>query len=297
MSRFGGQAQSVLLAAAMEIQRTLDWLQERVAYWQCEVEHRQREVERAQAALAVCERSGYRDRDGHYYQPDCSAQRHAVAQAQARLAEAKVELAKARYWLGQVQQAAAKYGLHADRLKELTTSRNEKAQAFLINVLAELERYLAAEMAAGSAVVSGLVNRMARGTVDLSRGAEWGKFAHGAYEEALEEAFPGQARSEVRVRVTLPDGTQKEGRVDSLLGGTVIDYKTHNLDQLNQDGRLQRALDEIKSQVRAYCTSPDTPPGATAVVLFEFPPADPACRQFVEEYLAADNIQISWGAE
>ena len=282
LGRFGGEARESLQAAEQEIRRTLDWLQEWLNYWQ-------REVERCQRAYDACMRS--QDRDGRG--SSCNAEAAALRRAEA-------ELANVRRWLAQVQQAVGSYHVQARRLQDLATTHTEKAQAFLERKVAELEQYRAVAPATMATPVSGdarLLARMEQGRVDLSRGAEWGKFAHHAYEEALEEAFPGQARSEVKVRVTLPDGTQKEGRIDSLLGSTVIDYKTHNLEQLNKDGRLQHTLDEIRSQVQAYCASPDTPPGATAVVLFEFSPADSACRQFVEEYLATYDIQVLWGAD
>jgi len=140
---FRGEAQEALGAAEQEIRRTQDWLQERLNYWQNEVNRRQEEVRRAAAALARCQASGYTDREGRYHAPDCTAYEHTLQQAQRRLQEAEMELVNVRRWLAQVHQAAADYQVQARRLRELTTTQTEKAQAFLGQAVVDLERYLA----------------------------------------------------------------------------------------------------------------------------------------------------------
>ncbi len=134
----------MLGAADQEVHRTLDWLQERLNYWLNEVRRRQEEVRRAEAALARCQASGYRDRDGHYHAPNCSTQEAALRQAQLRLQEAEAELANVRHWLAVVEQAVAAYYVQEQRLRELTTTHTEKTKAFLGRAVADLERYLAA---------------------------------------------------------------------------------------------------------------------------------------------------------
>jgi len=296
---FGGRVQEVLQAVEIEIKQAVEWLQGRIRYWQHEVEIRKIEVRKAEAALASCRRgAALNSGNKRSRENPCLGQEMALAQARARLAEAELQLANARTCLGEVQKAAAKYRVHARKVTALVTSRKEKAQAVLVAARTQLERYLGtnAVSGTGSAVVAGLVGRMEQGTVDLSGPTEWGKFAHSAYEEKVEAAFPGQAQSEVRVRVRLPDGTEKEGRIDSLVGTTVVDYKTHDLSKLNEDGRLERTLDAICTQVQGYCASPDLAPGASAIIVFESPPRDPACRSFIEERLRSRGIGVVWGS-
>jgi chromosome segregation ATPase len=155
LARFGAEACQALAAADLGIRQTLDWLQERLNHWQNEVQQRQEEVRRAEAALARCRASGYRDRDGHYHAPDCSAYERAVFQARARLREAETELANVRRWLAQVQQAVREYEIQARRLQELATTHTDRARAFLGRAQNRLEQYLAvAPVAAPSAVAA-----------------------------------------------------------------------------------------------------------------------------------------------
>jgi predicted nucleic acid-binding Zn-ribbon protein len=291
LARFSGEAREVLLAVEQEIRRTFDWLQERLNHWQNEVRRRQEEVRQALEALARCQASGYTDRDGHYHAPDCSAYERALRQAQARLQEAEAELANVRRWAAQVQQAAATCQAQARRLQEETTSLGQ--------AIGDLENYLSAAPPSGAQAVSAdarLLERMERRPVDLSRGTEWGKFAHGAYEESLEQALPGAAHSEVRVRVRKSDGSVGAGRIDSLVGETIVDYKTHDLDKLYARGGLESELNKIAAQIQAYSESPDAPPGASTIVIFEFPPTDPECRRQIEDYFRDHLITVLWDA-
>lgn len=157
LSRFRGEAQEILGAAAQEIRRTLDWLQERLNHWQNEVRRRQEEVRRVAAVLARCQASGYTDRDGRYHAPDCTAYEHALRQAQARLQEAEAELANVRRWLAQVQQAVGAYELQARRLTSQLADDLPKADALLGRKSADLQAYLAVAALAGvgTAAVAG----------------------------------------------------------------------------------------------------------------------------------------------
>lgn len=293
LGRFRGEAQEALLAIEQEIRRTLDWLQERQNHWQHQVRRRQDDVHRAAAALARCQASGYYDREGRYYPPNCTREEQVLRQAEVQLRQAEAELHNVGQWLRQVQQAVTDYQLHARRLRELATTHTEKSQTYLGRVITDLQLYLTVASPGTAAPASSdewLLSRMEQGPVDLARKAEWGKFAHRAYEEEMEKAFPDRARSEVRVRVTKADGTEKHGRIDSLLDQTIIDYKTHDLDRLEQDGKLASELDKIVRQLQEYCASPDTPPDANPVIVFEFSPANPVTRQFIEEYLRDQQV-------
>jgi hypothetical protein len=142
LNQFNAESLEGLNAMESEIRRTLDWLQERLNYWQNQVQRRQEEVRRAEAALARCQASGYWDRDGYYHAPDCSAYEWAVFQARARLREAETELANVRRWLAQVQQAVGDYQRQAQRLKAWLESELPKANAFLERKITTLQSYV-----------------------------------------------------------------------------------------------------------------------------------------------------------
>lgn len=141
LARFGSDAQNGLTAAAQEIQRTNDWLAERMNYWRNEVMRRQAAVQQAEAALARCQASGYYDRDGHYHAPDCSAYQAAVLQARVRLREAEAELRNVQQWTRLVQQAIAEYQREAQRLAAILGNDLPKASALLANSANILQSY------------------------------------------------------------------------------------------------------------------------------------------------------------
>lgn len=144
IKRFSSEAQESLNAAALEIRRTQDWLTERRAYWQREVQRRQEILRRVEAALAACRASGYRDaRTGAYYEPPCTAQREAVLQAQVRLRESEAELRNVQEWTRLVQQMAADYQTQARRLAGLLGTDLPKATALLGRKIAALHSYAA----------------------------------------------------------------------------------------------------------------------------------------------------------
>jgi len=142
LGRFAGESQEALQAAEQEIRRTLDWLQERLNHWQNEVRRRQEEVRKAAAAQARCQASGYYDRDGHYYAPDCSAYERALRQAQIRLQEAESELRNVQQWMKVVGEAVAAYRTQAQRLGQLLATDLPKAEAFLGRASATLQSYV-----------------------------------------------------------------------------------------------------------------------------------------------------------
>jgi len=54
LNRFKGEALEALNAAAQEIQRTFDWLTERLHYWQAEVRRREEILAQVRAELVRC---------------------------------------------------------------------------------------------------------------------------------------------------------------------------------------------------------------------------------------------------
>lgn len=143
LSCFQGEAQDALQAAEQEIQRTLDWLQERLNHWRNEVSRRQEEVARAGTALTRCQASGYTDRDGRYHAPNCSAYEQALRRAQSRLREAEAELRNVQEWTRRVQQANGNYQRQAQRLATVLNGDLPRGTALLGRKIAILHSYTA----------------------------------------------------------------------------------------------------------------------------------------------------------
>lgn len=141
LNRYGGEAREALDAAEIEIRRTFDWLEERQNHWQNEVRRRQEAANQARAALARCQASGYRDQQGNYHAPDCSAYEHALLQAQIRLREAEAELRNVQQWKRTIEQAAAEYQAQARRLGVLLGENLPKATALLERSITILHSY------------------------------------------------------------------------------------------------------------------------------------------------------------
>lgn len=150
LARFSSEAQEIMSSAAQEIQRTLQWLEERHRYWQGEVRRRAEMLARAQADLARCQRP-VQDSEGRVYIPPCPREKEMVRQAQAFLAQAQNELRTVEQAARAVQQAASDYQRQAQRLNTYVSSDLPKANALLGRKIATLQSYIA--MSAPSADV------------------------------------------------------------------------------------------------------------------------------------------------
>jgi hypothetical protein len=284
LGRFRKEAEETLTAVQQEVSQTERWLRGRHDYWQRERDQARRAVDqaredlrRAEAALSAC--LAWRDDEGRGR--SCSGEAAAVRaaeyelrQAEERLRAAEAELQNVKQWMAKVEQAVGEYSTYAGRLSDAVESRLPQAQVSVRSKRSHLRRYL----------------RMQQGVMDLSRPAEWGKFAHEAVEQATEKAFPGRAESEVWV--TKADGSR--GRIDTLLGNLILEYKFSDLDA-KRPAALRRALREVVSQLEGYRGSPDTPEAADLAVHFGSRPSDEAVRQYVEDYLGRRGISVLWG--
>ncbi len=150
-SRFEVETREVLRAAEQEIRRVEEWLQERLAHWRLQVQRRQEELRRAEAALARCRASGYRDpKTGAYHTPSCTAEQLAVSQARTRLQEGEAELQNVQHWMRMVSQAATSYRAQSQRLGRVLSGDLPKANAFLGAKVTELQAYLMAGPSVGT---------------------------------------------------------------------------------------------------------------------------------------------------
>ena len=143
------EAQSSMDAAAIEIRRTQDWIQERVQHWQNEMKRCQAAVRQAAAALHRCESARYRDKDGNVTEPDCSRFEAALAEAERRLAAAESELATAQRARQEIKQAVGAYERESRRLAASLNNDVLKASAMLDRTVGSLLAYLAVSPSAG----------------------------------------------------------------------------------------------------------------------------------------------------
>lgn len=163
LGRFANGVQECLSAADVEINRSLEWLTERVYHWQRQVERARQEVRRAEADLRRCQSSGYRDEKGNYHAPNCSNEIHVLARAESQLRECENNLRTAQEWRSRVEQEVNDYQKVAIRLSELAGNHFEKARAFLNNATQNYEAVRVASSGLGI-----VTSAMALGNVGIA---------------------------------------------------------------------------------------------------------------------------------
>lgn len=133
-----------------------------------------------------------------------------------------------------------------------------------------------------------------KGIVDLSRPADWGKYAHAAIQDYYVEEIDPHAEIEKRVEIPQEDGTSRTGRIDILYSGGIVDVKAADLGRMT-DSQFSRFLEKTASQIEDYQNSPALDHKPEAEVLFEFTLEDPERRTKVEDYFRRRGIRVSWG--
>lgn len=298
LGRFAGNTQEALTTIEAEIARTQTWIQQQAQRGRHQILQARQTLQQAQAALNRCRSQVVIGPGGTRRPPDCRAEKRAVTEAQRRLRETEAQLQKVQQWQTRLASAVERYRRLARKLHELTTTQTKRTQARLDRLAARLEQYVVRTADGSIEVLSGdqkILRKMEKGVVDLSRPTEWGKFAHDAYEERLEQGLPGRVESEACVHVEKETDEIGKGRIDSFVNGTIIvDYKTHNLDRFKSESALGRELGKIALQLECYRDSPDTPTNAVPVVVFEFPPSNPDRRQFIESFFGGRGIHVIW---
>jgi hypothetical protein len=150
---FADTCSTSLDAAALEIRKTEEWLEERHHHWTFQVQQRQEDVLRAQRALAECQASGYRDDNGNYHAPRCNREEAALYEAQRWLRYAQEELGKVVVARRAVATAAADYMQEARHLLALLNGDVPRATALLNTKINQLHGYLSTGLASGAAGV------------------------------------------------------------------------------------------------------------------------------------------------
>ncbi len=155
LAQFRADAQSALDSAAMEIQRTQDWLQERLAYWQNQVRQCEAAVKKASAALTACEAATRNNGLA------CAPLAVALQRAQARLRAAEGELHTVLQAKRAVDEAVATYRRAAYQLVTALDSDVVKASAMLSHTIEKLQAYLSMSASSGVGLSEG-VNQSAQ---------------------------------------------------------------------------------------------------------------------------------------
>ncbi|MBK6430615.1 hypothetical protein [Candidatus Amarolinea dominans] len=149
--RYADQAQATLAAIAREVQRTLDWLEERQRHWRGEVQRRQEEVRLTLAAYQRCLNSGDRD-----HPPSCGREELAFLDARRRLAQAETEERMATQARQAVQAEAEIYARDASRLRVTLQTETVKSIEVLRSKVTVLRSYASGGITAGGVLAGAL---------------------------------------------------------------------------------------------------------------------------------------------
>lgn len=250
LGRFAVGTQESLHAAEAEIHRTQEWLQERVSHWQRQVEQARREVARAEADLRRCEASGYRDRDGHYYPPDCRAEMRALARAQAHLRECEDHLRTAQAWRSRVEQAVNEYWREARRLSKLAGGHTENARSFLKRAEGKYREVLSAASSVGAVgtVVAGMLGLAPSPAPSSVPGITWAE--HRAILKRMEAGEPLALDDLAKLKLPISDlqtGTLQE---DTRWIQGLIDSESY-LEAMRDSREAQDLRDAILATLKA----------------------------------------------
>lgn len=176
LRRFVQDTEVALESAELEVRCVEDWLQQRLSYWNREVEQAREEVRDARAALQEC-----RSEDDNY----CQAEEDELQEAKHHLSNAEAELENARRWTHQVQYAAQKYRTRASHLKVLLSTDMGRADAILDGKINDLRRYLAVSAPAAEATASPVA-----GDTEHPQTIEtWAVQGQGVDQQALHDAL------------------------------------------------------------------------------------------------------------
>ena len=122
----------------------------------------------------------------------------------------------------------------------------------------------------------------------------FGTFAHFAYETHADLTFD-DVESERPVRVTKPDGSVRQGSVDTAINDdqVLIDYKTGDM-RAWDTAKARTEAHKHGRQVREYVDSPDTPEDARGWVIATVPPEIAESRQAYADTLAEHEVGVKF---
>jgi hypothetical protein len=135
---FRTEAIDALTAAALDVRRAFEWLDDRQRSWAQAVRDRYDRVTEAKAALSRKQWVLPGDRP-----PDVTEEVKALREAQRRLAEAEDKLSSTRRWGTALHRAVEEYEGPIRRLADLLDGDLPKAAVMLERAIADLQAYLA----------------------------------------------------------------------------------------------------------------------------------------------------------
>ncbi len=134
---FTAEAGEALSSLSMEIQQTLNWLEEQQKYWAASLRRCEDAVFQAKNDLARRKMMRISDRP-----PDCTEQEEALQIAREKLAHAQEQLEKTRRWLRELPEAINDYEGPARQLGGLLEADMPKVDALLESKITSLDEYL-----------------------------------------------------------------------------------------------------------------------------------------------------------
>lgn len=137
--KYHEQASNALGAAANEVRRSQEHLQERTKYWTREIQRRQEQVARARSDLSFAK--SMRDGSG----TGTSEQEIQLKKATARLKEAEEKLQLCKRWAQQLPDLLREYDARVRQMGNFLEVDLPKGAAFLAGRTAALDAYLATQ--------------------------------------------------------------------------------------------------------------------------------------------------------
>jgi chromosome segregation ATPase len=134
---FAAGAKEAISAAAMEIRRAQNWLDEQHEHWLATVRKCEEDVFQAKQELSRRRMMRIGDRP-----PDCTEQEEAFELARARLEFAEEKLEQTRTWLRKLPEALIDYDGPVNQLVGMVEGDLPKADALLQQKIAALEAYV-----------------------------------------------------------------------------------------------------------------------------------------------------------
>lgn len=140
LTNFAEEARTALSSAEMEVRRTHDWLtRDQLTHWQAQIKRRNELLSMARSEL-------HRRRLSQQGSDAISdtEQKEAVRNAQRRLEEAELKLAKVKRWVPVLEHAIAEYHASSQPLGDSLTGSIVNSLTLLDRLVGSLDSYLAA---------------------------------------------------------------------------------------------------------------------------------------------------------
>lgn len=141
LSRFRDDAREALLISENEINRTREFVRDRIRHWEREVRHREENVTQAKRALERCLGNHSGDEDAS--DRDCSRYEDELETERVRLRQAGDLLHETRKQLGRLEAQIDSYQKIATRFKTLPDSHVNRSSVFLEKCYVALDKFLA----------------------------------------------------------------------------------------------------------------------------------------------------------